>query len=250
MTEINSDEERVRFEEFIRPLISEIQNLYDRFELTELKRQIELKILDKKTVFKELDLSKVSVHWTKEKICFYVYQENLEKYFSYLKQQTDAIDSNQLLVEIAQHEYGHILTTDSIEDYDKLKSIDSDINGFLRVFEEFYASKKFKEFISIEPPMEIIKSNLITLRDVSNYQLEPIIGNLFSILHLTIDSYIFKQFDEILSKFRNFSDLFNLIYKIHKKLDNIVESLQEDNLSNVNLKNRLVILLEWIRRNL
>ena len=70
MTEINSDEERVRFEEFIRPLISEIQNLYDRFELTELKRQIELKILDKKTVFKELDLSKVSVHWTKEKICF------------------------------------------------------------------------------------------------------------------------------------------------------------------------------------
>lgn len=247
---MNSNDENEEFEEFIKPLLNEIQNLHERFEISEKKQHIELKIIDRKTEFRELNLSKVSIHWTEEKICFYVYRHNLEKHISFLKQKSDDFNFNQLLVEIARHEYGHILTTDSIEDYDILKSEDSIFNLFLEVFEEFYACKKIREMISPEPPWEIITSNLITLGDAMNCQLEPIIENFFSMLKLTIENFVFEEFNEVLSKFKNSSDLFNLIYKVHERLNKIIDNISDDNLSDINLKSKLVILLEWIKKNL
>ena len=241
------DNEMKRFSSLLNPFKEEINRLYEIFEMVDKRRPIEIQIVDKSAKLDSLYLAKFSVSWTKKEIYIYAYQKNILDFISFLEQEPENLKFNKLFKEIAQHEYGHILTSDSIEDYKYLKTMDEDFNNFVDIFNEFFAYKKVFELIESNPNRETIKSNIIIMNDALNNDLLPIIKNLFSFMELTMESFIFGVYDDIIETFQSFEGNLNLIGEVFRKMEQILKSITKITLNNSDLKKKLLNLLNWIR---
>ena len=243
------DNEMKKFYSLLNPFNEEINRLYETFELVDRSRPIKMQIIDKSAKVGLLYLAKFSVNWTKKEICIYAYQKNILEFISFLKQKHENFNFNKLFKEIAQHEYAHILTSDSIEDYKNIKTTNKDFDSFVDIFNEFIAYKRIFELIESNPNRETIKSNIIIMDDALHNDLLPIIKNLFSFMELTMESFIFGVYNDIIDTFPSCEGNLNLIREVFRKMEEILKSVTNITPNDSDLKKKLLILLKWIKCN-
>ena len=68
-------------------------------------------------------------------------------------------------------------------------------------------------------------------------------------MELTMESYIFGVYDEIIETFPSFEENLILIEKVFRKVDEILKPIAKITPNDSDLKEKLLNLLNWIKHN-